>query len=257
MGIHESGRWIFVGFLLCFGLFLLAPTEVNAHCKGKHANAPGCEGPPSEDNGVIRLEATFRDDMADHVRSDGLGSYVDGVKGITVEITKDGDLRFVLGVVNTKKKGSVKRSTVLEFDEPLRDGEPGVSPPDPNLEPQNGVWFRTIFFGGADPTLNFRMMNPGEVAPVRLFFPFSTTLRNGFSLRFDPDSPNPGTSQAGAVQVTAVDTDIPPDGLVDRWVLEPLPNTDSKANLTQKEGGVTTDFGDFRMPFQVRLDRLE
>ncbi len=42
--------------------------------------------------------------------------------------------------------------------------------------------------------------NPGEVAPVRLFFPFSTTERNGFKLHFDPDSQN------NSVQVTAVDT---------------------------------------------------
>ncbi len=48
---------------------------------------------------------------------------------------------------------------------------------------------------------------------------------------------------------------------MDQWVLEPLPGTDSEANLIQKiqKGGTltTTDFGDFRMPFELTLDRLE
>ena len=240
-------------------------------CQGNEpTTCPGdCSGGAGGDDGDIPLRATFRDENCrvsgyDQLCSDGLGSYVDGVKGIAVEITKDGDLRLFLGVVNTNKKGSVKRSIVLDFiDRLTRDGQTfdpcasgGLCPPDPDLEPQNGVWLRTIFFGGADPKLNFRAMASGEVAPVRLFFPFSTTERNGFWLRFDPDSPNPGTNEgAGNVQVTASDENE--DGLVDQWVLEPLPITDSKVKLIQNESGVITDFGDFRMPFLLTLARIE
>jgi len=159
------------------------------------AAPPEGKGKGGGDNGTISLRATFDADtgfpdyVPVHMRGDSLGSYVDGTKGVAVEITRDGDFRFVLGVVNTKKKGSVRRSIVLEFDERLREGDEGLSPPDLNLEPMNGVWFRTLFFGGGNLGVNFRMMKPDDVALVRLHFPFSTTDRNGFWLRFRDNSP--------------------------------------------------------------------
>ena len=197
-------------------------------------------------------------------------SWVGGEKGVAVEITRDGDFRFVLGVVNTKKKGSVKRSIVLWFRDPLGPpGDPNLRPPDPDSEPLNGVWFRTLFFAGGNPELNFRMMKPGDVEKVRLHFPFSTTERNGFWLRFDPDDDrNSPDGSTGIVQVTACPAPLvsqpeivdaclgtDSDGLVDRWVLVPVPDTDSKVNLVRREDGIRFDFGDFRMPFLLTLDR--
>ncbi len=92
------------------------------------AKPPDGKGKGGGDDGVIHLTGTFRDAgddgcSDDNLCSDGLGPYVSGVKGVEVEITKDGDFRFVLGVVNTKKKGSVKRSIVLWFDELFRAGD--------------------------------------------------------------------------------------------------------------------------------------
>jgi len=36
-----------------------------------------------------------------------------------------------------------------------------------------------------------------------------------------------------------------------------VPGTDYRANLVRNEDGVKTDFGDFRMPFKLTLDRIE
>ena len=247
------------------------------------AAPPEGKGKGGGDDGGIRLTGTFRDNLAtDNLRSDGL-PYVNGEKGVAVEITKDGDFRFVLGVVNTKKKGSVKRSIVLEFDEPLDDDDPCLvdpylCPPD-DSEPLNGVWFRTIGGGGGNPSLNFLLMEPGHVKLVKLFFPFSTTETNGFNLRFAPlltdidfESPD---SHGGIVEVTAcpapleseeevvlacVGTDS--DGPVDRWVMVPVPDTDFRASLVihtddRKTGHQILDYGYFRIPFLLTLDRLE
>lgn len=217
--------------------------------------------------GDIPLTATFRDGFNDDgfddkVRSDGGGAYV-SERGSAVEITKDGDLRVFLEMVGKKTSG-MRRLIRLQFDDPLTvpnpctSGDPDLCPPDPDLEPLNGIWIRTMFFGGAEPRLNFRAMQPDESRAVRLFMPFSTTQRATFWLRFDPtDLPqfDEELFSPGFVQVTATDENT--DGEVDRWTLEPWPGSDSRAKLIKREDGVTTEFGDFRMPFELQLDRVE
>ena len=268
----------------------------SAHCKqsGPHSTPEHCNEPepPGGEDGVIRLEATFRDGandygISDNVLSDGQGPYVSVPHKRSVEITEEGNFRFTFPIVSKRKLGS-GRSIVLEFNDRLDDidglpfdpcGNGGPCPPDPDLEPVNGIFVQTNGFWGGEPMLNFQLMVPGAVGLVKLFIEFNTTERSGFRLRFDPERTNliSTKTHGGIVQVTACPapegsqpevelacegaTDT--DGLVDRWVLVPVPETaDSRASLvihtdTGKEGHQVIDFGDFRMPFLLTLDRID
>jgi hypothetical protein len=204
------------------------------------------KGKPTDN--VIYLQATFRDSSTDKVRSDSAGSYVSG-RYESVQIDVDGHLTFFLA----PRSG---RTIIPDFTDQVRTGEPGLLPPSPG-EPVDSLNFFTMM-SSAEPKLNFRMMTPGQVAPVRLWFEFKTSTGREFWLRGDPDRPNPGTETTGPLQVVALDTDL--DGRVDRWVVEPIPDTDSKFQLLQRlvvrPSIVIKDYGDYRMPFSVTFDRL-
>lgn len=74
-------------------LFGTAGSALAHHCKGQHANDPGCSGGDSGGNGTgnTLVQVTLADLGADTLVSDGGGPYIDGVEYITAEIT---DLRF-------------------------------------------------------------------------------------------------------------------------------------------------------------------
>ena len=220
-------------FVVVVALLLAQPGSVLAQ-KGK----------PSSN--VIYLQAALRDFATDGVRSDVQGPYVSGAD-TSVQIDVDGHLTFFLAP-------GCGRTVRLDFTDQLRAGEPGLFPPGPG-DPVNGLNFFTMALNGA---LNFRMMTPGQVSTADLWFQFNSASGLEFWLRGGADAPISNGQVGGHLQVTALDTNS--DGRVDRWVVEPLPDTDSKFQLfrriRQKQSYVNKDYGDYRLPFTVTFDRL-
>jgi hypothetical protein len=218
---------------------------------------------------TVYLQATFRDannDMGqpvDKMRSDGKGPYVNA-RFITVQINDVGELQFTID----SKSG---RRSVFIYDDRIYSyipyGNCQESPPDTACNPFDGLPDEPVTFVCYDthngyaylgPQINLLNMQPGDAADVRIWIGFTTALRAGsFYSKYNRDFlDNP---QTGIVRVSAVDADT--DGTVDRWILSPLPNTDNKVNLHRvwqvKSQYVKCDLGNFRLPFELVLDRMK
>jgi len=203
----------------------------------------------------VFLKATFRDASDDKLRSDGQGTYQNATD-LTVMINASGELEFDLG------KSSGRRFNLI-FDDYLRYGSCTEQPPDtagidPLLpdEPINEGHFTTHMEDYmADPKVNFLEMLAGETKEVRFWVVFTTAVRSYFYLGYD-QLPN---KISGYVMVQAIDTNN--DHIVDRWILYPKPGTNDMASLHRRsltgKNREPCDLGDFKMPFELALDRLK
>jgi hypothetical protein len=212
-------------------------------------------------NVSVFLTATFRDandasgNPLDKLRSDGQGPY-HNTRDLTVMINGSGELEFDIG----KRSG---RRFNLIFNDYLRYGSSAEQPPDtacidPWLadEPVNEGHFTTHMEDYmADPKVNFLEMQAGETKEVRFWIVFTTAVRGYFYLGYNQLP----IKISGYVMVQAIDTNN--DFIVDRWILYPKPATDGRANLHRRslsgKDREPYDLGDFKMPFELTLDRLK
>ena len=111
------------------------------------------------------------------------------------------------------------------------------------------------------PQVNLLTMRAGDSATVNIWIGFNTASWPGtFYSKWNRDyNPNDPTRKGGYVTVKA--TDENGDCVVDRWTLSTIPGTDDKANLhrvwmAQKSKFGYCDYGNFRTPFELVLDRL-
>ena len=273
--IHEWGRWIFVGFFLCFGLFLLAPTEVSAHCKGKHANDPGCEEPPAGDNDDVIVEVVILNGLA--ITEDGRGPYVGGGKK-TVEIRADGDFLF------RPTEGRTGRTILADFSKVIgtnpvgEDGkvqcypwgnQAGFRVPTPFFLPQlenfpltTGMGFHTSHPNCENLCLNLFEMEHEQTALVEISVGFGAMEKNGvYWLAFGVALPQ--CYPCGLVEVTAFD-DYLADGVIDRWQLRTVADSNGKhpafmTTIGEISGGKPVagicDLGTYDMPFEMTITR--
>ncbi|MGE5360595.1 MAG: hypothetical protein ACM3NQ_16385 [Bacteroidales bacterium] len=192
-------------------------------------------------NPPILLEATF-DPLHTGIVADGAYQTTNQSE---VQIDSDGNLRFEV-------RERAGRSVFLDFTLPLRLGTAGAPIPGPtDPVPQWSLF--TMLVGGA-PIVDLRTMAHLQVAPVRLWFTFTTRTDAFFRLQGDPDT-QPLKAIAGPVQVTALDENG--SGKVDCWIFEPLPGTDSKFKLSWGaawkggQGWIYVDTGDYQLPFRI------
>jgi len=218
-------------------LVLLTPAILQGQ-KGKKSVVP-----------PIPLEALFQDTGLEAIPGDG-ASYPDGGVNI-VEIDADGELMFQV-------EAQAGRQLNIDFSRQARPGDSGHLAPAPD-DPVVDWRFFTMILGSAEPRLNFRAMMPGDVAPVRLFFWITTASGRFFVLRGDANTPNPGSTVGGAVQVTAVGG--PEAGVVETWIVEPLPLSGDLFQLFEvvrvRGHSVYYDAGDYQLPFLVHFKRLD
>ena len=189
----------------------------------------------------IPLEATF-DPLLTGIVADG--SYQTG-RQVDVQINDRGDLNIQVG----ERAG---RSVFFDFTSLLRAGRDVVPIPGPT-DPVYDWGFFTMYAGGA-PRINLRTMAPGQVAPVRLWTQFVFGGQHTYHhLIGDPATQT--SNITGVVQVTALDESA--SGLVDCWILEPLPYTNAafRMNMTDWVNGKTVylDAGDFSLPFRIEF----
>lgn len=219
-------------------VMLLAPAVLQGQ-KGKKPTSPT----------PIPLEALFQDTGLEAILGDG-ASYRNGGVNI-VEIDGDGGLKFWV-------EAQAGRQLNIDFSRQTRPGDSGHQAPPPD-DPVVDWRFFTFISGSAEPRLNFRTMMPGDVAPARLFFWITTASGRFFVLRADANTPNPGSTVGGAVQVTAVGG--PEAGVVETWIVEPLPLSDDLFQLFEvvrvKGHSVYYDAGDYQLPFLVQFKRLD
>jgi len=216
---------------------------------------------PSAAGTSVYLKASFRDAIdtygvpTDKLRSDGKGSYKNA-RDLTVMINSDGEFSFDIG------KNSGRRVNLI-FNNFLRYGSCGEIPPDtagtdPAItdEPITLAQFQTnmeSYYAG--PLVNFLEMQVGEIQEVRIWVVLTTAVRSYFYLNYDQHDLG---ARTGSVMVHAMDTNG--DNIVDRWVLYPKPFTNEMAYLNRiaytGKNRKICDLGDFRMPFELILDRL-
>ena len=109
------------------GSLSMPATAYAHHCKGGHANDPGCEpGGGGDGGGELALSVTFRCsnvgiDRAclgpsdpDRIQGDGNGAFEHGSDKVTAKLTKFG--RFLLNTGGNKKSGST-RMVYLDYTE--------------------------------------------------------------------------------------------------------------------------------------------
>lgn len=206
-------------------------------------------------NQTVYLRASFRDATTDRVQSDGQGPYANA-PFITAIINAAGELQFTLDA----KSG---RRVIFIFDEQLLSGSCLESPPDTaGAEPVTLAFFTTHNSTSYElPQVNLLAMTPGQSAMVTIWIGFDTASRPGtFYSKWNRDyNPNDPTRKASYLIVTASDKNG--DGVVDRWTLSTIPGTDDKANLhrlwpVRGNKYAYCDYGNFRMPFELVLDRL-
>lgn len=224
-------------------------------------------GKPSRD---VFVRATFRDAVADDgrlldkVRSDGQGPYINS-NFINCTITGAGELHINIDA-------NSGRRCVFIFDDLIapRTGACPEAPPDTACDPFDAIPDEPADFAFftthnstiyETPQVNLLTMSDGQSAEVNCWIGFNTDSRSGtfyakWDRNYNPDDP---TRKGGYVLVTA--TDANKDGQVDRWVFSTIPGTDDSANLhrvwqAQKNKFGYCDYGNFKMPFELVLERL-
>ena len=273
-GLHEWGRWIFVGWFLCFGLILVTPTQVNAHhCKGKHANDPGCEGPPPGNDDVV-VEVVITDGLA--ISEDGGGPYLGGGQK-SVEIRSDGDFFFAPGA------GKTGRTILADFSKligtgPVREdgtveckrystGEafyvpaPFFLPQLENFPLSTGMRFWTSHPNCTNLCLNLFEMEHEQTDLVEIGVIFGAMEKNTlYWLAFGVALPQ--CSGCGLVEVTAFDDGL--DGVIDEWQLRTVADSTGKHPAFLHTMGETSsgkpkkgdcDLGTYDMPFEMTITR--
>ena len=214
----------------------------------------------SKSKSTIYLRATFRDAHneaglpSDKIRSDGKGPYANA-SFITAIINDVGELHFNVDA-------NSGRRVVFIYDDQLLSGACLELPPDTaGTEPVTTAFFVTHNSTSyEEPQINLQTMAPGESGQVNVWIGFETAKRPGtFYSKYNRDyNPADPTRKGGYVIVTAIDKNG--DGVVDRWILSTIPETDDEANLhrvwTGKNRFSYCDYGNFRMPFELVLDRL-
>lgn len=224
-------------------------------------------GKPARD---VFVRATFRDandangQPLDKLRSDGLGPYVNS-NFISAVITGAGELH-----INVDSNSG--RRCLFIFDEQVapRTGNCVELPPDTACDPYGGIPDEPTTFAFLTthnstsyegPQVNLLTMADGQAAEVNCWIGFDTASRPGtfyakWDRNYNPDDP---TRKGGYVLVTA--SDVNKDGTIDRWVFSTIPGTGDSANLhrvwmAQKNKFGYCDYGNFRMPFELVLERI-
>ena len=201
--------------------------------------------PPAD----VQVKATFRSDPDDSILNDVENPYeTSRGGGVSAYLTGDnGELVFSVD-------HHAGRKVRVIF--PNLPPEPTVGyPPDTDgrygrpIEPVDYFKLRTFnSIGFAEPKVNLLNMPVGQTVPVRLWTTVCTTQRHYFFMNY---SLTVGKI-SGVVQVTAFD-ETGNDGKADKWVIEPLPDTNDVAKVyKQSESGqnVFYFFGDGARPFR-------
>lgn len=214
----------------------------------------------------IELRASFRgltnpsvtgyDFFVDKIFNDGQEPYVTTGDGlISVWLTSDtGQLDFHV------YHHAVRRVNVVF---PYFSGPCGFLPDTLGLyeslpdEPVDYFRFATNWGQGfAGPQLNFLTMTDGQTAQVRVWAQVCTAERHYFFPNYN--NPN-STGYTALLQVTAYNID--PDPEVDRWVVQPIENTNDLVYITKLEGKGANQyycsFGEHFMPFMLTLERVK
>jgi len=256
--IRHWGVWSVLGVVVLMGLWLF--------------------GAPKPKVPNIQLEATFRaqtnpalegyDYYVDKIFNDDydLGPYVttdDGSVSVWFTpsnaggTTDGGDLLF-------KLEHHAARRVNMVF--PLASSAECGSLPDTyglyNWLPDDPVdyfRFKTYNVGWyAAPHLDFLKMAPGveNTQQVRLETVVCTVERHNFYLKY-----NNLESVSTIVQVTAYDDDLPADGILDRWEIQPVAGTNGLLDIRQLVGNGARkhycEYGSHFMPFLLTLKRIK
>lgn len=236
--------------LVVAGLAILAAPQSGQNIR------PAAKPAPSPTPEVTLLVATFRDDPNDMIQSDGRGPYYgssqSGPSFLAAEIDADGYLNFW-----PHHEG---RSVLLEFPQPSRVGAKTV--PDLVYEPVTSWGLSTCCRSLPSSNPSPLGMADGEVwvysVQTRLETTTSSISNNWYTLRFNKTLGDPALNY-GRLQLTAEDTNG--NGLVDRWILEPLftSNPDFKygssyMHLSRYTKRGFVDYGDYIMPFRITFD---
>jgi hypothetical protein len=99
-------------------------------------------------------------------------------------------------------------------------------------------------------------MEDGQTAEVRVWAQVCTAERHYFFPNYN--NPN-STGYTALLQVTAYNIDADPE--VDRWVVQPIENTNALVYITKLEGKGANQhycsFGAHFMPFMLTLERAK
>jgi hypothetical protein len=221
----------------------------------------------------VNLKAAFRDlppgegTAGDMIRSDGNGTYINGVDGVQCYISPNGELKFVVD--------SPKRNVFVDLGEYQRAPSP-FNPSDPTIYP-------TDYYSGLVGDFEFSAQNSDYVIyPLNLLqmvpdplthqvsrwgaalFRYMPTVwgKDRYFLRFYFPNLSPATicSNSGCV-VLVTGYDLSPyDGQIESWDLEPIPTLGASTNVAyayRYENRTRTCFGWFYMPFKLTVERLK
>ena len=220
----------------------------------------------------VNLKATFRDlapgegTLGDMIRSDGNGTYINGVDGVQCYISPNGELKFVVD--------STKRNVVVELGEgqrapsPFNPLDPPTGPTDYYSGPIGDFEFSTPSYYENSP-INLLQMVPDPLTHqvsqwgAALFRYMPTTWgKDRYFLRFyfpNLSQANICTNAGCVVLVSGYDQD-PYDGQIEKWDLEPIPDLGASTNVAyayRYENRTRTCFGWFYMPFKLTVQRLK
>jgi len=232
---------MFAVVLAAAGLTVLAAP------RQRQDNRPTAKPAPKPTPEVTLLVATFRDAEGDMIQSDKLGSYFG-----SSEIDADGYLNF-----GPYQEG---RSVRLAFPPTIRPGTMAL--PDLVDEPVTRWSLSTCCRSLPSSNPSPLGMAPGDVwvysVRTRMETTTSSISNNWYALRFNKTLGDPSLAY-GHLRLTAQDTSE--NGIVDRWILEPLHPGDldfkyapSYMHLSRYTKRGFVDYGDYIMPFQITFD---
>lgn len=249
--------------ILCTCVLFVGPAGLvyAHHCKGGHANDPGCDGggdPPGGNDFPVDLE--FRDGVIDGIQSDIVAfpdpGYVDGESGVRARIQDNGIL--LINIVEP-------RALIFDFSNQTR--APACAPADckreENIVMVSGVAVSLRVVADADPSVHL----PGNLLGMDVNEMFNGEMKLGyggpgkaprFSVRFR--SPEPGEPIDAFIATDSTFVEITRTSQT-TWFIEAVEGSDPNAPGDQAllfskfkdRGQVTQDEGAYKMPFGLEV----
>jgi hypothetical protein len=214
----------------------LSSTDIG---RASSANAQGKKAPSSD----IPVSISFRDAGTDMVTSDSVGSYVNGVAGVSAVINGIGNLI----VDSNTASGTAVRTFKFNFSSPTADNTSPISPN--SLQPLDGATIATRIIG-----IPMQNMVIGTYQCVELAFGFREgTLQ--YTLAFITARAYPGDEVTGTSYALVTRTSA------DTWEVEPVAPcldvpTVGKLHTSTTRGKTTyTSYGKYYLPFKLTVTR--
>ena len=239
---------LFVASILTFGLSTEIASAHGQECKGHHKGDANCQ-PDSGGGGVLRVDVTFRDDVADRnpKPTDGLqsvgGTYVHKEQNVSAGIGGSGEFTLKL----TKGNQLAMRMLFLDFTDCVSTDEM-CNPPFQSSEMGNSVGLLTIATTGVD-LLALTTENPSS-DELNLTLLLDLNLIGGGSWVFVFNNDGFGICPEG----NGINTDIHVELMsADKWVIE-AKSTDVACLLKNDQGAMDLIFsGLYSMPFKMEV----